>query len=97
MYPSDYDLYFSPYIYYTLLQVDYADTTYLSVATYSCHEGHELQGEAVVTCEASGQWQSSVRPVCSPISCDAPVDIVGATYNTNVTEFIYRYTTVFYS
>ncbi|KAK7079301.1 hypothetical protein SK128_011484 [Halocaridina rubra] len=44
------------------------DFLYASSVYYTCREGYELQGESVLTCESSGQWNSS-PPTCEPVFC----------------------------
>ncbi|CAL4186175.1 unnamed protein product [Meganyctiphanes norvegica] len=39
--------------------------------TFKCTDGYELQGEAMITCEANGAW-SAPSPKCVPVSCGPP-------------------------
>ena len=39
------------------------NTTYDSMATYSCDTGYDLQGGATRTCQADGHWDES-EPSC---------------------------------
>ena len=43
--------------------VTYSETTYQSVATYSCDTGFELVGDRTRTCSAEGTWSGS-QPGC---------------------------------
>ena len=43
--------------------VSLTNTTYNSVATYSCNDGYNLMGDATRTCLASGSW-SGTAPTC---------------------------------
>ena len=45
-------------------EVTYSDTTYQSVATYSCDAGFELVGDRTRTCSAEETWTGS-QPECS--------------------------------
>ena len=42
------------------------DTTYNSVATYSCNAGYTLTGDDMRTCQSSGVWSGS-KPTCTCI------------------------------
>lgn len=44
--------------------VDYQETVFLSMASYTCDSGYLLTGEKKQTCEADGTW-SGEPPVCS--------------------------------
>ena len=43
--------------------VSLTNTTYNSVATYSCNNGYNLVGDTTRTCQASGSW-SETAPTC---------------------------------
>ena len=43
--------------------VSLTETTFGSIATYSCDEGFGLQGSSERVCEATGQWNGS-EPLC---------------------------------
>ena len=43
------------------------NTTYGSEASYSCNTGYDMNGAAARTCEAGGNWSSSV-PTCDIVS-----------------------------
>ena len=44
--------------------VSFTDTTYNSVATYSCNTGYTLTGDDMRTCQSSGVWSDS-EPTCT--------------------------------
>ena len=48
---------------------------YGSNLTYSCDEGYEMIGEAVLTCGSDGLWLGEV-PTCNAITCDPPDSIL---------------------
>ena len=57
----------------TIPNVDYGSVSVtsdgiLSVARFACDVGHTLVGERLLTCNASGFWNSSV-PICSMYNC----------------------------
>jgi hypothetical protein len=43
-------------------------TTFGLSVTYTCNAGHELQGDAMRSCEADGSW-SGTAPSCEPVDC----------------------------
>ena len=43
--------------------VDYEDTVFQSVATYSCNKGFEISGEETRICNEDGSWLGSM-PSC---------------------------------
>ncbi|XP_038067159.1 sushi, von Willebrand factor type A, EGF and pentraxin domain-containing protein 1-like [Patiria miniata] len=46
-------------------------TTFGSVVSYHCREGHVMEGTSSVACQANGQW-GKVQPVCKPVVCGPP-------------------------
>ena len=48
--------------------VSYGNTTYLSVATYTCDTGFTLNGTENRTCQADGAW-SDLSPTCQIKGC----------------------------
>ncbi|XP_063877551.1 sushi, von Willebrand factor type A, EGF and pentraxin domain-containing protein 1-like isoform X4 [Scylla paramamosain] len=46
-------------------------TQYGEEVRFMCEEGYLLQGEALVTCQASGEW-SALTPTCQPVNCGHP-------------------------
>ncbi|WAQ95238.1 FBP1-like protein [Mya arenaria] len=56
--------------------VTYASgASYMSVATYACNEGLNMEGGPIATCMGSGEWEG--LPSCSSSSCKAlPEDLV---------------------
>ena len=68
-----------------------SSTKFMSNATFSCLPGYDLQGNAIATCQADGQWSSST-PACRPVDCSHPgtpqdgtVDGVAFTFSNIVT------------
>lgn len=47
---------------------------YLSTVMYRCHDGHEMLGRALLTCDIDERWNGP-PPRCEPIECDALPDI----------------------
>ena len=48
---------------------------YNSVLTYQCDIGYRLEGQAQLTCSASGEW-SGFLPFCEIIECETPARII---------------------
>ncbi|KAG0721266.1 Sushi, von Willebrand factor type A, EGF and pentraxin domain-containing protein 1 [Chionoecetes opilio] len=46
-------------------------THYGDQVRFRCQQGYSLQGEALVTCQASGGW-SSLTPTCQGVKCGPP-------------------------
>lgn len=44
---------------------------YLSTVQYRCHDGHEMVGRAMLTCDIDERWNGP-PPRCEPIECDQP-------------------------
>ncbi|XP_072444221.1 sushi, von Willebrand factor type A, EGF and pentraxin domain-containing protein 1 isoform X6 [Chiloscyllium punctatum] len=51
--------------------------TYLSTVSYTCNSGYQLQGPSTLTCNSTGQWNSTA-PVCEIISCGPPPTLPNA-------------------
>ncbi|GCC29611.1 hypothetical protein chiPu_0008054 [Chiloscyllium punctatum] len=51
--------------------------TYLSTVSYTCNSGYQLQGPSTLTCNSTGQWNSTA-PVCEIISCGLPPTLPNA-------------------
>ena len=43
--------------------VNFTETTFGSISTYSCNDGFGIQGSNERVCEATGQWNGS-EPLC---------------------------------
>ena len=56
--PDDGQITFTPGVVAT------ADTGLNAVATYACSEGYSLDGDAMRTCQANGQWDGA-EPSCT--------------------------------
>ncbi|XP_077973714.1 sushi, von Willebrand factor type A, EGF and pentraxin domain-containing protein 1-like isoform X2 [Styela clava] len=55
---------------------------------FQCDIGHEMEGESLLLCEASGSWSSS-PPICSPVSCDLPPRVLHSGQEFTTTPLIY--------
>ena len=64
-----------------------SSTTYNSVVTYTCDEGHTLQGANSRTCQDNGQWNGSV-PQCTSESISANMLVLGLGLEVNVHDII---------
>ncbi|XP_060618494.2 sushi, von Willebrand factor type A, EGF and pentraxin domain-containing protein 1 isoform X2 [Anolis sagrei] len=52
----------------------YTDLHYRQTVTYSCERGFQLEGQSVLRCLESREWDAEV-PSCRPITCDPPQPI----------------------
>ena len=51
--------------------VDASETTFRSIARYSCDDGYELEGSSTRQCGSNSLWSGSV-PTCAPVDCGDP-------------------------
>ncbi|XP_078575446.1 sushi, von Willebrand factor type A, EGF and pentraxin domain-containing protein 1-like isoform X3 [Branchiostoma floridae x Branchiostoma japonicum] len=54
--------------------------TYSQKILFQCNSGYELRGVSERTCEADGVW-SDTQPVCAPVSCGPPPQVLHGTVN----------------
>ncbi|XP_013383226.1 sushi, von Willebrand factor type A, EGF and pentraxin domain-containing protein 1 [Lingula anatina] len=58
-------------------RVHLTDTTYGSIASYTCKKGHVLVGSQRVTCKDNGFWSHGV-PTCKRVVCRPPPRVLNA-------------------
>ncbi|XP_049828263.1 uncharacterized protein LOC126267256 isoform X1 [Schistocerca gregaria] len=54
--------------------------TYLSQVEYSCDDGHEMIGRALLTCDVDERWNGP-PPFCQAIECEEPPSIENGHYS----------------
>ena len=57
--------------------------TYPATVVYSCDIGHNISGNATLSCLSSASWSSSI-PTCKPVDCRDPGTPVNGTRTGNV-------------
>ncbi|XP_008291467.1 E-selectin [Stegastes partitus] len=60
-----------------------------TVCTFSCDEGHELQGEGSVKCAHPGQWTSRA-PTCTAVRCPLPEAPENGRVNCTAGELVFN-------
>ena len=72
-------------------EIHYTNTSYQSVANYSCSKGFNDTDKTYVlkTCDASGKWTSNSDDLhCKPIDCGEPPDIPRSNKTFSTTVFL---------
>ncbi|XP_063401402.1 sushi, von Willebrand factor type A, EGF and pentraxin domain-containing protein 1-like [Mytilus trossulus] len=66
--------------------------TYGSTVNYVCNGGYIINGDPIAMCEENGRWTSTGNPVCRPVDCGRPVEVLNGnvqftstTYQSNAT------------
>ncbi|XP_052795332.1 sushi, von Willebrand factor type A, EGF and pentraxin domain-containing protein 1-like [Mya arenaria] len=62
-------------------------TTYMSVATYTCESGYNLNGNNTIHCMRNGKW-STVNASCYPGDCKAPPIILHGHVDSNASTYL---------
>ncbi|XP_072024065.1 sushi, von Willebrand factor type A, EGF and pentraxin domain-containing protein 1-like isoform X2 [Amphiura filiformis] len=74
------------------LELKNNNISYLANVTYYCDTGYDLIGAEIRTCLASGQWSLNV-PICQPVSCGAPPELLNGDYT--MSDITYGSTTTY--
>jgi len=48
---------------------------FMSVCTFSCDDGFELDGNSTMICQSDGTWSQFLKPYCRHVTCPEPTDL----------------------